>query len=45
MGIDDVSERRSSYGSAIFYPAMPENEEDNIVKLSLHYQHEVRFGL
>ena len=45
MGIDAVSERRSSYGSAIFYPATPENKEDNIVKLPLHDQHDVRFGL
>ena len=44
MGIDAVSKRRSSYGSVIFYPEMLENEEDNIVKLPLHYQHDVRFG-
>jgi hypothetical protein len=34
--IDTVSQRRPSSGSAIFYPAMPENEEDYIKKLYLH---------
>ena len=28
----------------VFYPAMLENEEDNIVKLPLHEQHDVCFG-
>ena len=28
----------------VFYPAMLENEEDNIVKLPLHDQNNVRFG-
>ena len=45
MGIDAVSERRSSYGSAIFYSEMLENEEENIIKLPLHNQYDVRFGL
>jgi hypothetical protein len=44
MRIDAVSQRRPSYGSAIFYPAMLENEENNIVKLPLHDQNNVRFG-
>jgi len=26
-----------------FFPAMPENEEDNKIKLSLHDQYDVRF--
>ena len=44
MRIDAVSQRRPSYGLAIFYPAMLENEEDNIIKLPLHDQHDFRFG-
>ena len=31
------------FGSAIFYPAMPENEEDNKIRLSLDDQYDVRF--
>ena len=44
MGIDAVSERRSSYGSAIFYPEMLENEEEDKIKLPLHNKDDVRFG-
>jgi len=46
MGIDACSERRSSYGSAIFYPAMVmlENEEDNKIKLALRNQYNIVFG-
>ena len=33
MGIDAVSERRSSYGSAIFYPETPEKQEENKIIL------------
>ena len=45
LGIDAVSERRSSYGSAIFYPEKLENEEENIIKLPLNDRYDVRFGL
>jgi hypothetical protein len=38
-------ENSQCFGSAILYPALLEHEEDNIGKLPLHYQHEVRFGL
>jgi hypothetical protein len=32
------------FGPAIFYPATLENEEDNMVKLSLPDQYNIRFG-
>jgi len=30
--------------TSVFYPAMLENEEDNIIKLPLHDHYHVRFG-
>jgi len=47
MGIDAFSERRSSYGSAIFYPAMVmlESKEDKKIKLALRNQYNIVFGL
>ena len=44
MRIDAVHQRRPSCESAFFYPAKLENEEDNIGKLPLHDEYNVRFG-
>lgn len=32
------------FGSAIFYPAMPENKEENKIKQPLSHPYDVRFG-
>jgi hypothetical protein len=37
-------EKSQCFGSAILYPALLENEEDNIGKLPLHNQYDIRFG-